>query len=88
MTKLDIRAAIQEELTRIAPEIDLASVSPCADIREAFDIDSMDVLNFVTALHQRLGVEIPEVDYSKLLTLDGAVAYLDEKLNPICRPKA
>jgi acyl carrier protein len=36
----------------------------------------MDFLNFVLALHQRLGVEIPETDYPQLYTLDGAVAYL------------
>ena len=27
-------------------------------------------------IHHRLGVDIPELDYPKLITLDGAVAYL------------
>jgi acyl carrier protein len=83
MTEREIRVAIQEELTRIAPDIDFTTVSPRDDIRDAFDIDSMDVLNFVTALHQRLGVDIPEVDYPKLLTVDDAIAYLAKKLNTI-----
>jgi hypothetical protein len=39
-----------------------------------------DVLNFAIGLHERLGVDIPEVDYPKLLTLSGAVSYLAAKL--------
>jgi acyl carrier protein len=76
----DIRAAIKEELSNIAPEMDLAAIDPSADLREALDIDSMDFLNFITAMHRRLGVNVPEVDYPKLFTLDGAVAYFEAKL--------
>jgi len=76
----DIRAAIKKELSNIAPEMDLAAIDPSADLREALDIDSMDFLNFITAMHRRLGVNVPEVDYPKLFTLDGAVAYFEAKL--------
>jgi acyl carrier protein len=76
----DIRAAIKEELSNIAPEMDLAAIDPSADLREALDIDSMDFLNFITAMHRRLGVNVPEADYPKLFTLDGAVAYFEAKL--------
>ena len=44
--------------------------------REQLDLDSMDVLNFVIALHAARGVEIPEADYPKLATLDGCVDYV------------
>lgn len=80
MSALDIKAVLREELGNIAPEIDISSVDPKADLREALDIDSMDVLTFITALHERLGLAIPEVDYPKLMTLDGAIAYLSAKL--------
>jgi acyl carrier protein len=80
MSDLDISAVLREELGNIAPEIDMNSVDPSADLREALDIDSMDFLNFMTAIHQRLGVNIPEIDYQKLMTLDGAVSYLKAKL--------
>lgn len=76
MTPDDIRHVVLEELSNIAPEADLALLDPAADLREALDIDSMDHLNFVTALHNRLGVAIPEVDYPRLTTLEGAVSYL------------
>lgn len=47
-----------------------------AALREQLDLDSMDALNFVVALHGALGVEIPETDYPKLVTLDACVEYL------------
>jgi hypothetical protein len=31
-------------------------------------------------VHHRLGVDIPELDYPKLVTLNGAVRYLEAKL--------
>jgi acyl carrier protein len=80
MSELDIRKVVQEELGNIAPEADLAAIDPAADLREALDIDSIDFLNFVTAIHQRLGVDVPELDYPKLVTLGGAIAYLEAKL--------
>jgi acyl carrier protein len=78
---INVRSVVCEELNNIAPEIDLAGVDPSADLREALDIDSMDFLNFVTAVHHRLGVDIPELDYPKLVTLGGAVAYLTRKVS-------
>jgi acyl carrier protein len=80
MNDIDIRKVVQEELSNIAPEVDLATIDPASDLREAIDIDSMDFLNFITAIHHRLGVEIPELDYPKLVTLDGVVAYVAAKL--------
>lgn len=76
MTPDDARRLLFEELGNIAPEWDPATIDPKADIREALDIDSMDVLNLVIALHKRSGINIPEADYGKLVTIDGAVAYL------------
>lgn len=81
MNEVAIRAVLQEELGNIAPEIDLQSLDPSADLREALDIDSMDFLNFVIAVHRRLSVDIPEVDYPKLVTLDGAMRYLRAKFD-------
>jgi len=80
MSRPDVRAAVREELGNIAPEVDLATINPSADLREALDIDSMDFLNFIAAIHHRLGVDVPELDYPKLITLDGAVKYLEAKL--------
>jgi len=79
MSDTGIQTIVQEELSNIAPEVDLAGVDPKADLREAVDIDSMDFLNFVTAVHRRTGVDIPEADYPKLATLAGIYAYLEAR---------
>lgn len=81
MTRDELRAIVLEELGNIAPEADLTELPGDADLREALDLDSMDMLNFVTALHERLDVAIPERDQRALLTLDGALTYLGGKLN-------
>jgi len=83
MSEIDARKVVQEELNNIAPEIDIATIDPAADLREAMDIDSMDFLNFITAIHHHLGINVPEIDYPKLFTLDGAIAYIDAKLKSI-----
>ena len=80
MNEADIHAVLQEELNNIAPEANLREIDSAADLREALDIDSMDFLNFVIAVHHRLGIDIPELDYPKLVTLAGAVRYLSTKL--------
>lgn len=79
MTADAIKQVIVDTLKRIAPEIDTESIQSSASLRDQLDLDSMDFLNFVLALHDRLGVDIPEADYSRLSTLDGAMAYLASK---------
>ena len=79
MSDSEIQKIVQDELSNIAPEVDLAGVDPKADLREAVDIDSMDFLNFITAVHRRTGIDIPEADYPKLSTLAGIYAYLEAR---------
>jgi len=80
MTCKDLTAALIDELGRIAPETDASRLDPNAELREELDIDSMDFLNLVTALSERLKIDIPETDYSKLATLSHAVDYLVQRL--------
>jgi acyl carrier protein len=62
----------------IAPEVDLAGTDPDAMLQETLDLDSMDFLNLVTALHDTTGVEVPEQDYPRLATVRGFVDYIAE----------
>jgi len=80
MTDAEIRAVVGEELVRIAPEIDVARLAPAVALRDQVELDSMDWLNLLVALHRRLGVDIPEADYATLVTLDALVAYLGARL--------
>jgi len=80
MNAQDAEAALAQELRRIAPDVDPAEIDRDADLREQFDIDSMDFLNLVTALNKRFGIPIPDADYRRLASYAGAVAYLVEKV--------
>jgi acyl carrier protein len=80
VTNDEIRSLLLQLICDIAPEADPSSVADDEDIREAFDLDSMDFSNLVVAIHKRTGVNIPEVDYRKLFTLGGAIAYVEKAL--------
>jgi acyl carrier protein len=80
MTEDDIRGIIMRLLSDVAPEADMAAVDPARRIRDQLDIDSMDALNFLIAVHEETGVDIPESDYPKLATLDSIVSYLAARL--------
>ncbi|MFO0733146.1 MAG: acyl carrier protein [Nitrospiraceae bacterium] len=60
----------------IAPEADLTTLNPDASFRDQLDLDSMDFLNFVLALHKELQIDIPEADYPKFASLNGCIAQL------------
>jgi acyl carrier protein len=77
---MDPRTAVIASLAVIAPETDFDSLAPDADLRDELDLDSMDFLNFVTGVYERTGVEVPERDYPKMLTLEACVRYLDAAL--------
>ena len=78
MSEDELRQAVIDAIVEVAPEVDPAKIDPSADLSEQLDIDSMDFLNVVVALHERTGVDVPERDYPRLSTLDQAVAYLAE----------
>lgn len=80
MTRDDLQQIVIEAITRIAPEVDGASIQRDVNLRDQLDLDSMDFLNVVLGLNGRLGVDIPEADYPQLYTLNGAVAYLASRI--------
>jgi acyl carrier protein len=76
MTKDEIRAVVLRVLGEIAPEVDVAKLKLDVRIRDQVDLDSMDMLNFIIALHKEINIEIPEVDYPKLLSVNSCTDYL------------
>ena len=80
MTTDELRRVIIEVLARLAPEVNAATIDPASNLREQYDLDSMDFLNFVVGLHTRLGIDIPEADYPRLATMNDAVAYLTDRV--------
>ena len=76
LTHPQIRAKVTAILRRFVPDFDPKAVKPDASLRQVLAADSMDVLNLVVAIHDELGVDIPEADYGKIDTLDGCLDYL------------
>ncbi|KVC23319.1 phosphopantetheine-binding protein [Burkholderia diffusa] len=76
MNNADTLSVVLETLASIAPEIDPSTLRADRALRSQVDLDSMDWLNFLTGLHARLKVDIPERDYGRLVTLDDIVSYL------------
>ena len=76
-----IHSAVVASLMEIAPEIDPISLEPDVEFRDQVDMDSMDMLNFVTALHRRTGIEVPDNDYLQLTSVDACVRYLAKHLS-------
>ena len=81
MTETEIKNRIAFGLAQIAPEADFTELPPDENLREELDIDSYDFLSFLVWLNEDLGIEIPECDYEKLISLNDLVTYLHQRSN-------
>jgi len=81
MERGEIRKVVLDTLRKIAPELDEAQLRDDKPLRAQVDLDSMDWLNVLIGLHERLKVDIPESDYEKLTTLATLVDYLSGRLD-------
>ena len=81
MNAKELRPLVFAELKKIAPELEEGDVAPDKLLRDQVDLDSMDWLNFLIAVHQRFRVEIAESDYATLDTLDRICEFVAAK-NP------
>jgi acyl carrier protein len=80
MEEKELRAVVVATLKTIAPEVEDAELRPDRPLRNQVDLDSMDWLNFLIGLHEKLKVDIPEADYARLVTLGDVLDYLKAKL--------
>lgn len=81
MKAAEILAITLATLRGVAPEIEPDELRGNRPLRQQVDLDSMDWLNFLLGLNKKFGVEIPEADYAKLVTLDDVVNYVSHKLS-------
>lgn len=80
MKEEELRAVVIATLKTIAPEVEEGDLRTDRPLRNQVDLDSMDWLNFLIGLHEKLKVDIPEADYARLVTLGDVVDYLGRKL--------
>ena len=75
-----LRAGMLEVLRGIAPEIEADEIDDAQALRRQVDLDSMDWLNFLIGLNQRLGLRIEEADVARLATLSDLLDYAQQRL--------
>jgi acyl carrier protein len=80
MDREALRATVLDVIQSVAPEVEPASIDATRPLRHQVDLDSMDWLNVLIALNERLGVNVPEADYARLYTLDDLLGYLAARL--------
>jgi acyl carrier protein len=80
MSREEIATLVRGALTSVAPESADQPLEPDAEFRDQMDLDSMDFLNFIIALHEASGIDIAERDYPQLASLTGCIDYLAARL--------
>jgi acyl carrier protein len=88
MEKQQIKETVLRILTSIAPDADAQTIKPNVSFHDQLEIDSIDFLRLMTGLEQELQVEISDLDFPKLSTLQGCVNYLAEKLVELVETEA
>jgi acyl carrier protein len=83
MTTEEIREAVIDILSDIAPDEDLGELDDNVPFREQLEMDSMDFLDIVMELRKRYRVQVPEEDYGELVSMQSTVTYLEPKLQDL-----
>lgn len=79
MNRVELRNQLIALLKSVAPEVEEDELRTDRALRNQIDLDSMDWLKFLVAIHESLKVDIPEADYRKLVTLDDISAYIEAR---------
>ncbi len=69
-----VRAIIAEQLG-----VKLEEVTDSASFIEDLGADSLDTVELVMALEEEFGVEIPDEDAEKMVTVGDAIKYIEQK---------
>lgn len=74
-TELKVKAAVAEQLSMSASDIDNA-----ASFMEDLGADSLDLVELVMAFESDFGISIPDEDSATLTTVQQAIDYVDAHL--------
>jgi acyl carrier protein len=75
--------AVDERVKKIIAEqlgLEEEDVTPEASFVEDLGADSLDTVELVMAFEEEFGIEIPDEDAEKILTVQNAVDYIKEKV--------
>jgi acyl carrier protein len=76
ITPEEARAMVARAVRRIVPDAEFDDLPSEADLRRAFELDSLDFLSYVELLVSDSGVRLDEEDYPELTTTAGATDLL------------
>jgi acyl carrier protein len=85
MTAADIKQAVLDILSDIAPDEDLSDLKEDVSFRDQLEMDSMDFLDIVMELRKRYRIQIPEEDYPELTSMASTVKYLEPRMKDVVR---
>ncbi|MCI0371799.1 MAG: acyl carrier protein [candidate division NC10 bacterium] len=74
--------AVEEKVKQIIVEelgVEESAVSPDAKFIEDLGADSLDTVELVMRLEEEFGLEIPDEDAEKILTVRDAVQYIKDR---------
>jgi acyl carrier protein len=83
MTADDIREAVLDILSDIAPDEDLSNLKEDVAFRDQLELDSMDFLDIVMELRKRYRIQVPEQDYPALASMKSTVEYLEPRMRDV-----
>lgn len=78
LTRQALRALLLDVIDAVAPGSVPDPIDDDADIREQMDLDSMDLLNVIAAVHERTGIDVPDSDVEEMTTVNKAISYLSQ----------
>lgn len=76
ITRDEARSIVARAVRKIVPDAEVEALPEDADLRRAFELDSLDFLSFVELLVNDSGVRIDEDDYPELTTTAGCADLL------------
>ena len=71
------RTMLETVLREIVPDASLDGLPGDADLRDTFELDSLDFVELVERLGKRAGFRIEDEDADQLRTIDSATAFLE-----------
>ena len=81
----EIKQAIIDIISDIAPDEDTSNLKSDVRLREQMDLDSMDFLDIVMELRKRYRVQVPEEDYVQLASMTSTVKYLEPLMKDMAK---
>lgn len=74
---------MEARLRKIVAEqlgVDESKIVPGARFSEDLNADSLDLVEMIMSLEEEFGVEIPDEDAEKIISVQDALSYIEQKL--------